>query len=247
MGALLPVLGLATVGSLFGLIGGIAILWQKGWARSVSIHAIPFAAGVLLAVSFLDVLPEAIEKNGVRGSLGVVLIVMVVAFFLEQFFLHIHHHEKGGRGGLRTVLPLVVFGDTVHNFIDGVAIAASYLVDPALGVLVAVSVFLHEIPHEMGDFGLMIAAGWDRAKIVLVNVFSALATYMGTVVVLFFADFSQQHLGTLLSVAGGLFLYIGASDLIPEVHEEKRDSPWHQALLLIAGVFVVWFVGRVIA
>lgn len=246
MNNLLPVLGLATIGSIAGLAGGLAILYKKTWAKTISVHAIPFAAGVLLAVSFLDVLPEAIEESGSEDVFKIVLAVMVIAFFLEQFFLHVHHHEKSGRGLVKTALPLVVVGDSIHNFIDGVAIAAAFLVEPALGVLVAFATFLHEIPHEMGDFGLMLAAGWKRTKIIVVNVFSALATYAGSIAVLATPSFSEQNLGSLLAVAGGIFLYIGASDLLPEAHQERSDSPWHQAILLLLGVLVIWLVGKIL-
>lgn len=246
MSNLLPILGLATVGSLLGLVGGLAILFNKSWARSISVHAVPFAAGVLLAVSLLDILPEAIEESSSEAVLFIVLLVVVAAFFLEQFFLHVHHHEKSGRGSVVTAIPLVVFGDTVHNFIDGVAIAVSFLVDPTLGILVAFATFLHEIPHEMGDFGLMVAAGWAKGKIILVNLFSALATYAGSLAVLLLPTFSEQNLGSLLAVAGGVFLYIGASDLLPEVGEDGRDSPWHQAALLVTGAAMIWAVTKLL-
>lgn len=242
----LPVMGLATVGSLLGLVGGFLMLAKMSWRKVLSVHAIPFAAGVMLAVSLLDVLPEAVELTEVGLVLKVVLIVMVVAFFFEQFFLHLHHHEEIHRTTLKSSMPLVILGDTIHNFIDGLAIAASFLVEPSLGILVALSTFLHEIPHEMGDFGLMIAAGWNRIKIILVNVFSALSTYAGAATVLLFSHAFESNMGLILGIAGGLFLYIAASDLLPEVHEEHRDSPWHQAGLLLLGVALMWMLTLVL-
>ncbi|MBI2267865.1 MAG: ZIP family metal transporter [Candidatus Blackburnbacteria bacterium] len=246
METLLPVFGLATLGSLAGLLGGLIILSQKALGKTISTHAIPFAAGVLLGVSFLDVLPEAIDHTGVELGLQVVLIVIISAFFFEQFLLHLHHHEKSGGSSLKASLPLVVAGDTIHNFMDGVAIAASYLVNPAFGLVVAVATFLHEIPHEMGDFSLMIKAGWSRLKVMAVNIFSALATYLGVAFVFLFQNFSEKNLGVLLAIAGGLFLYIGASDLLPELEEEKRNNHWYQALLLISGVIIVWIFNQVL-
>lgn len=242
---LLPVLGLATLGSLAGLSGGIVLLSRKEWAKSLSVHAIPFAAGVMLAVALLDLLPEALEEAEAHSILAIVLGTMVVAFFFEQFFTHIHHHEEHKRT-LKTSLPLIVAGDTIHNFVDGLAIAAAYLVQPSLGVLVALATFLHEIPHEMGDFGLMLAGGWKRAKIITVNVVSAFSTYLGAILVLVFSTSFEQNLAGLLAVAAGLFLYIGASDLLPEVQEEHKDKPWHQAGLLLAGVLVIWLLGQVL-
>lgn len=235
----LPVMGLATLGSLLGLLGGVTLLLNKKWAKTWSVHSIPFAAGVLIAVSLLDILPEAIEADGGKPVLGIVLLVMVITFLFEQFFIHFHHHGEHKRT-LKSPVFLVIIGDTVHNFIDGTAIAASYLVNPALGILVAVATFLHEIPHEIGDFGLMLKAGWGRRRVILVNLFSAMSTYLGALIVLAFSTVFDGQSSLLLAVAGGLFLYIGASDLLPEVEAEYKDSPWHQAMLLLAGVALIW-------
>lgn len=242
----LPVMGLATLGSVLGLVGGIIMLSNKRLSKVLSVHSIPFAAGVMIAVSLLDVLPEAIEASNVEYALSIVLVVMIAAFFFEQFFMHIHHHHEHERTVVKSTMPLVVVGDTIHNFLDGLAIAASYLVDPSLGVIVAIATFLHEVPHEIGDFGLMIAAGWARKKIILVNLISTFSTYAGAFLVLLFAQAFEAHLGALLAVAGGLFLYIGASDLLPEVHNEERDDPWHQAGLLLFGVLIIWFVLQIV-
>ena len=241
---LLPILALATLGSVAGLAGGLFLLSKKGWSKHISVHAIPFAAGVMLAVSLLDLLPEAIEESSAATVLPIVLVVIVAAFFFEQFFMHIHHHEEHKRTTLKSSMPIVVAGDTIHNFIDGMVIAAAYLVEPTLGVVVALATFLHEIPHEMGDFGLMLKAGWKKSKIIMVNIVSAMATYLGAILVVVFAVSIEANLSILLAVAGGLFLYIATSDLLPEVHEEHKDSPWHQAGLLLAGVFLIWIIGQ---
>lgn len=212
----------------------------------MSIHAIPFAAGTMLAVSLLDILPEAAEEVGPGIVFSTVLVVMVVAFFFEQFFMHIHHHEEHTRTVVKSSLPLLVAGDTIHNFLDGLAIAAAYLTNPGLGILVAVATFLHEIPSEMGDFGLMLAGGWSKVRAILVNGLSALATYAGALFVIIFSSGVQDNFGLLLAISGGLFLYIGASDLLPEVESQHKDKPWHQAGLLLAGVLVIWVLTQTI-
>lgn len=240
MEQIIAIFGLTTFGSLLGLLGGLLLITKKSWGRGLSIHAIPFAAGAMLSVSLLDILPEAAENVGSGVVFSTVLVVIVIAFFFEQFFMHIHHHEEHTRTVIKSSLPLLVAGDTIHNFLDGLAIAAAYLTNPGLGVLVAVATFLHEIPGEMGDFGLMLAGGWSRTKAVLVNLSSALATYGGALLVIIFSSTVQDNFGLLLAVTGGLFLYIGASDLLPEVESQHKDKPWHQALLLLAGVFLIW-------
>ena len=108
-------------------------------------------------------------------------------------------------------ISLVIFGDTIHNFIDGVAIAAAYLTDPSFGVVVALATFLHETPHEIGDFGILVSAGWSRGKTFMANLFSALATFPGAMFVYFFAQGAHEKVGILLSVSAGIFLFLGAS------------------------------------
>lgn len=239
MDAVIAIFGLTTLGSLLGLLGGIFLLLKKSWGRGISVHAVPFAAGVMLAVAFLDVLPDAIGKSNADTALPIVLLVIVFAFFFEQFFIHLHHHDEQKRT-LHSSIPLIVAGDTIHNFFDGLAIAASYFVSPSLGVLVAIATFLHEIPHEMGDFGLMLAAGWTRQRVLLVNGVSALSSYLGAVFVILFSAGVGDNLGVFLAIAAGLFVYIGASDLLPEVQNDNKDNPWHQAGLLLLGVVVIW-------
>lgn len=242
----MPVLGLVTLGSLIGLGGGVLLLSKRGWAKTLSIHAVPFAAGVMLSVSFLDILPEAIENSSARPVFTAALIAMITAFFFEQFFLHIHHHTEKVRTTIKTALPMAVFGDTIHNFIDGLSIAASFIVDPSLGILVAVATFLHEIPQEMGDFGLMLAGGWSRKRAIVVNLFSALAAYLGALVVLLLPFDFQGNLGIILGATAGIFIYISASDLLPEVQEEHKDNLWHKSVLFLGGAFLVWLLIKIL-
>lgn len=236
-----PVFLLATLGSVAGLLGGVFLVWNKKVAGRISLLAIPFAAGVLLAVTFLDVLPEAVDDVGAELALLVVLISIVAAFLFEGFVSHLHHHD-GEDSAIGESLPLVIFGDTIHNFIDGLVIAASFLVSPSLGLVVAFATFAHEIPHEMGDFGLMLAGGWGRAKVLMVNFTSSLSTYAGALLGLFLGG--GETLGVLLSIAGGVFLYIGASDLLPQVHRGKGGILKKVGLFLL-GILVMWGVGKI--
>lgn len=160
MSDLIPVLLLAAIGSVAGLIGGVVFLVKKDWARVLCRYAIPFAAGVLISVSLLHLLPESEHILGENAFL-IVLVSFVLSFIFEQYFAHLHHHEDKKRTMLKTSIPLVIFGDTIHNFIDGVTIAAAYLTDPTFGLIVALASFLHETPHEIGDFGVLISAGWS--------------------------------------------------------------------------------------
>lgn len=240
MSQLTILLLLSFVGSLAGLVGGIVFLLKKEWARALCRYAVPFAAGVLLSVSLLHLLPEAVHEVGEAAYLYV-LIALLCSFFFEQFFAHLHHHEDRKSTMLHASVPLVLLGDTIHNFIDGVAIAAAYLTNPYFGFVITLSTFLHETPHEIGDFGVLMSAGWSRQRTFAANVLSALATFPGALFVFFFARDAHDKIGILLAISAGIFLFLGASDFLPEVGEEERGIPaWKKFSLLIAGVGIMY-------
>ncbi len=133
----------------------------------------------------------------------------------------------------------------MHNFIDGVAIAAAYLTNPTFGLIVALASFLHETPHEIGDFGLLIASGWKKTKAFFVNLLSALATFPGALWVYFSFRGEDVHskIGVLLAISAGVFLYLGASDFLPEVGEDEHKVPaWKEFTLLILGVGIMYIL-----
>ena len=242
MNPLIAILLLSFVGSVAGLVGGVIFLLKKEWARTLCKYAVPFAAGVLLSVSLLHLLPEAVHLTGEKAYF-IVLIALLFSFFFEQYFAHLHHHEDRKHTLTKASAPLVVFGDTIHNFIDGVAIASAYLIDPYFGLVVALSTFLHETPHEIGDFGVLMSAGWSRSKTFMANLFSATATFPGALLVFFFLRDAHDKIGILLAVSAGIFLYLGASDFLPEVGEEENGATkWKKFALLVMGVLTMYIL-----
>ncbi|MFC1710336.1 ZIP family metal transporter [Patescibacteria group bacterium] len=242
MNPLIDVLVLATIGSVAGLIGGVVFLVKKDWARVLCKYAISFAAGVLLSVSLLHLIPEAQHEIGYNAFV-IVLVSFLFAFFFEEFFAHLHHHEEKKHTLRKSAIPLVIFGDTIHNFIDGVAIAAAYLVNPPFGLVVAFATFLHETPHEIGDFGVLMKAGWPRKKTFIANFLSALATFPGAILTLYLSSRIEGMTGVLLAVSAGIFLYLGASDFLPElVDESDHKKARKQALLLSLGVLLMYLL-----
>ena len=237
---LFELLILAFIGSIAGLIGGVVFLLKKDWARTLCSLAVPFAAGVLLSISLLFLLPEAAHMIGETAYL-IVLITMLTAFLFEQYFAHLHHHEDRRHTMLRASVPLVIFGDTIHNFIDGIAIGAAYMIDPKFGLVVAVGSFLHETPHEIADFGVLLSAGWTRAKTFLANLASASTTFLGVLLVYFvIPDGNEKVVGTFLAIAAGVFLYLGASDFLPDVGEEDDVPAWKKFSLLFLGAAAMY-------
>ena len=233
------------IGSIAGLIGGVILLFKKDWAKGLASISVPLAAGVLLTLSFLDLLPEAVEVYG-EGAFMIILGVFVVLFLIERFFFYFHHHVESSESHAghfhfqgETVIPLVIFGDTIHNFLDGVVIGASFLVNPSLALLVSFSTFLHETPHEVADFGILLANGWSRQKAFITNLLSALATFPGALLTYFYAEKIEQGVGMLLAIAAGFFLYVATTDFLPEATHAPKKFLGRQALFLLIGIFVI--------
>lgn len=232
---LIALIGLAIAGSVVALVGGLAFLYIKGWSSWLSKYSIPFAAGVLLTVTLVGLMPEAAELYG-EEAFVIVLVAFVGSYFFENYFTQLHHHDDSH--GMKSSVALVVVGDTIHNLVDGITIAAAYLISPGLGVITTVSTFLHEVPHEVGDFGLMLKAGWQRRNIIVVNLISAFATVLGAVLVFWLAP-SEAVLGVLIAVAAGMFLYLGASDFLPNI--QNGDTPKHKVMAaFLAGIVLMY-------
>ena len=231
---------LALLASLIALVGGVVFLFNQRWSRSLERNAVPFAAGVLITISLLGLLPESMELIGTR-TLWVAAAAFAATFVFERLAFEIHHHthkHSSQRAVARqAAVPMVLIGDTIHNFVDGVAISSAFLVNPGLGLLTAVSTFLHEVPHEIGDFGILLKAGWKRADILLANALSASTTILGAFALLVFAD-DPQLIGTLLAVSAGIFLYLGSIDFLPHA-ADGFSSKAQAAVPLLIGVLVM--------
>jgi len=232
------------VGAALGLMGGFLILWKEDFARKLSLYFVAFASGTLLAAAFLDLIPEGIGSSGLRASMFSVLLGFLVFMILEKFLAWYHCH--GGECEFHdrpTYVYTIIIGDTLHNFVDGIAIAVSFMINIELGLATAIAVFAHELPQEIGDFGVLLHAGISRAKVAWYNVVSALATPLGAVLGYSLGNFFGQIEGLILAFIAGTFIYVGASDLIPHLHKEWRwkRSLWH-VLLMIIGILVIALV-----
>ncbi|MDO8573751.1 MAG: ZIP family metal transporter [Candidatus Daviesbacteria bacterium] len=242
----MPLLGyillFSFIGSIVSLIGGILLLIKKEFALKISHFLSSFAAGTLLGTAFFDLLPEALEFGGDENSVFFWTLAGILAFFLLERF--IHHHDHGTHlQDQKALIPLIIIGDTVHNFIDGVAMAATFLISIPLGIVTSLAVAAHEIPQEIGDFGLMLGKGVSRKGALLINFASALAALVGAVLTYMAKDAIGGLLPVVLSLTSGFFIYIAVANLIPEIHhnENKKVAFW-ETVCLVAGVIVVWAV-----
>ena len=228
------------VGGVVSLIGGILMLSHKKLAELLAAYATPFAAGALLAAVFMDLLKDGLEEASADTVLFATMCGLVLFFFAERFLHWFHHHHQHGKNNDPTT-SLVIAGDTIHNALDGVAIAAAFLISVPTGIVTTIAVAAHEIPQEIGDFGLLLAKGMTRGKVLAVNVFSALATTVLAVVTFALGSSKNLPLGWLIGISAGFLLYIAASDIIPEIHERTKSKKLFelQPLLLLVGVIVV--------
>lgn len=243
----LQVLFFSLIGGLLSLVGGVLLLGRKSIARKLATYATPFAAGALLAAAFFDLLPEAIEQTAGGAATRWVLLGIVLFFILEHFihwFHHNHHHDDEHKSA---VAPLIIIGDSIHNFIDGIAIGAAFLLSPATGIITALAVATHEIPQEISDFGLLMKHGYTRKKVLLINGASALMSTVGALVTYSVGLQASLPVGELLAITAGLFIYIAASDLIPEIHSAgKKVGKYVSIGLLLAGIVVVGGLAEVV-
>lgn len=232
------------IGSVGGLVGGIILLLKRRFAQKISHFLASFAAGILLGAAFFDLLPEAVHEGEEIGvNIFPWALLGVVLFFTLERFLHFHHHEQfhAEKKRMKATLPLIIIGDTVHNFMDGIVIAATFMVNIPLGIATTLSVFAHEIPQEIGDFGLMLHKGMEPKKVIWVNILSALVALLGAMITYLLGDVLKGFTPMILAMTAGFFIYIASSDLIPEIHHEKRKGfAITQSMLLLTGIVVMW-------
>lgn len=237
----------STLGSLISMSGGLLLISREDLAEKVSRLAAPFAAGALLAAAFIDLLPRATEEGGSRIFTWV-LAGMILFFLLERFVLEFHHqhthaHDPDEAPEMKdAAVPLIVLGDAVHNFIDGVVIAGTFLVSIPLGMVTTLAVAAHEIPQEIGDFGLLLHRGVSKKRVLLYNLFGGMATVVAAVLTYFVGARIAVVLPSFIALTAGFFIYIAASDLIPEIHRNrgKRTAGIVDTALLFVGIAVVW-------
>jgi zinc and cadmium transporter len=241
MASYLDVFIFSLLGSLFSLIGGLLLLQRKKTAQKLAAYATPFAAGALLAAVFLDLLPEGIEQSTVEKVLISCLIGLLIFFFLERFLRWFHHHHVHEDSKDSSPASLIIIGDTLHNLLDGVVIASAFLINIETGIITSFAVAAHEIPQEIGDFGLLLAKGLSRKKVLLVNILSAFATVLAALVTFAIGSVDKLPIGVLIGLSAGFLLYIACSDIIPTVHKKTKPGKildLHPFLLLL-GVLVV--------
>lgn len=237
-----------------GLVSIAAAAWLSMSVLAGAVHRlVSLSAGLLLATAVLHLIPEAFESGTDLHQLSAMLLAGLIAFFaLEKLAVlrhshhyegdgHGHHHghdrDEAGPGG-----TLILVGDTIHNFADGVLIAAAFLADVRLGLVTTLAIAAHEIPQEIGDFIVLLNAGYSRARALLFNALSSLSAVLGGVVGYFALGSAESLLPYVLVLAAAGFIYIALADLVPDLHRQTRqrlDGWASQFALMLAGVAMI--------
>ncbi|MFZ2150725.1 MAG: ZIP family metal transporter [Candidatus Absconditicoccaceae bacterium] len=191
--------------------------------KKTLIYLVSFSAGGLLGDAFIHLLPEVVEDNGFTILTSFFVLSGILFGLITEKVIHRNHcHMPITKTHIHPFAYMNLVGDIVHNFIDGLIIGASYLISIPTGIATSIAVLLHEIPQEIGDFGVLIHGGFSKKRALLVNFLTALTAIVGVVIALSLSQYSSQLVQFLIPFAAGSFIYIAGSDLIPELHKENK-------------------------
>ncbi len=238
MSVLLWIISATIVVSLISLVGIITLSLKTKLLNKILLILVGFSAGALMGGAFIHLLPESIEES----SLSIVFLFVLIGFslfFLIERFLKWHHCHKG-KCNIHTLGHMNLIGDGVHNLIDGLIIAAAFIVDIPFGIITTIAIIAHEVPQEIGDFGVLIYGGFSKLKALAYNFLSALVAVIGAVIGYFLSTITNGFTPLLIPFAAGGFIYIAASDLIPELHKEPdlKKSIYSFGFFLIGIIFM---------
>lgn len=224
--------------SLISLIGIFALLIKEKKLNEIIPYLVSFAAGALFGGAFVHLIPEAFE-NSPRINVSIGILVGIAFFFIVEKFIHWRHcHAPTSKEHKHPVGVLNIFGDGIHNFIDGLIIAAAYMLSIPLGIATTIAVLVHEIPQEIGDFGILLHAGYSKKKAILFNFLSALTAIAGAIIALIIGARAGNIILFLVPFAAGGFIYIAGSDLIPEIHRNSCAQGFTKTALLQFVLFI---------
>jgi zinc and cadmium transporter len=254
------------VGGLLSVMAAAVFLLMPDHHREAVLpHGISFAIGALLAVAFWGLIPHAFEDvrpEQIQPLSGTILAGILGFFVLEKLLIWRHCHYGGGceahgdedahdhahvhahsHGHGKSAGALIILGDSIHNFVDGVLIAAAFLTDVKLGIVTSLAVAAHEIPQEVGDFAILLQSGYGKGKALFYNILASLTTVVGGVLAYFSLEDLHDSLPYFLALAASSFIYIAVADLIPSLHRKTdMKASLQQIVLILAGVLLVCFM-----
>lgn len=226
-----------------GSVGGTALLlfFPERVRNSLVPCLISYATGTLLGAAFLGMIPHALERTPASPILATVLVGIILFFLLEKLVIWRHCHD-GECEVHSTAGPLILFGDALHNFADGVVIAAAFLISIPLGAATSLAVIAHEVPQEIGDFSILLDSGYSRKRAFIYNFLSSIATLPGALIAFLYLKTTEAAVPYILALSAASFIYIATADLIPMLHKKLgAGASIRQFVLLMAGVITILF------
>ncbi len=238
----LQILVASLIGSVFALVGGVILLTKENFAKRISLVLVSFAVGALLGAAFFDLLPEALE-GGESQNIFIFVILGLLALYLFERGLKWYHCHDQEVCNVHTFSTTILVGDAIHNFIDGVVIALSFSLGFEVGVATTIAIFFHEVPQEIGDFGVLLHAGYTKTKVFFYNFLTALTTPIGAVLGYFALPYVHKFLPQMIAFAAGSFIYIAVSDLMPELRHKTKGADLAHLVPIFLGILIIWGVG----
>lgn len=232
-----PLLSVLLISSI-SLIGVITLAIQQSRLQKFLIYLVSFSAGALIGDVFIHLLPELIEENSFTFMTSMYILLGIIVFFIIEKFICWHHCTiPQNEQHIHRFAYMNMVGDVIHNFTDGLIIGASFLVSLEVGIATTIAVILHEIPQEIGDFGVLLHGGFSKMKALFYNFITSLTAVLGTVIALILNTYIENINTFLIPFAIGSFIYIAASDLIPELHKETEvKKSIIQTIMFLAGI-----------
>jgi zinc and cadmium transporter len=206
--------------SLISLVGVFTLFFKDAMLKKILLILVGFSAGALMGGAFFHLIPEAMALAGIE-LVFVYVLTGFSSFFIIERFLNWHHCHDG-KCSVHLFTHMSLIGDSIHNFIDGLVVASSFIVSVPFGIVTSIAIISHEIPQELGDFGVLVFGGFNKVKALMFNFFTALTAVAGALIGFFFSSMLEGFNSFLLPFAAGGFIYISASDLVPELHKEKK-------------------------
>jgi len=227
--------------ALLAFVGVFALSLKEKILNEILLFLVSLSAGALMGGAFIHLIPESVEKYG-NGDILILVLVGFILFFIIEKVLHWRHCHKG-KCDVHTFHYMNLVGDSIHNFIDGLIMAAAFITSIPLGITTTFAIAAHEIPQEIGDFGVLIYGGFEKKKAIIMNFIVALTVVAGGIAGYIISSKIHDATTFLLPFAAGGFIYIAATDLVPEIKKELDFKKYMATLLIfILGIFIMWTV-----
>jgi len=236
---LLWIVGSGLLMSAIAMVGSLTLVLSEQTLQRILLPLVAFSAGSLLGGAFFHMIPTGLASGLDDITVYILVLAGFSMFFGLEQFLHWHHCHRAETGCKKPLTYLVLIGDGLHNFLGGLAVAGTFLIDIRLGIVTWLAAAAHEVPQELGDFGVLVHGGWSRRQALFYNTLSALTFLLGSIIA-YFASF-RIDVSFLIPFAAGNFIYIGASDLIPEikVHTDMKTNAVHFAAFILGAAMML--------